>query len=416
MEINGTKADSNVEIKDVKGKNGNTRKMAIIATHPVQYNAPWFRLLSESSSLCIKVFYTWSQSNGGAKFDPGFRRIIEWDIPLLDGYDYNFVENTSKDPGSHHFYGIENPSLIQEVQAWNPDTLLVIGWSYKSHLSALRFFKGKIPVIFRGDSTLLDEKFGIKQLIRRVFLRAVYSNIDFALYVGSNNKKYFKVHGLKNKRLVYAPHAIDNDRFASNDQEQALKAAKWRAELGIGADKFVLLFAGKFEPKKNPGYMLELASLVKGDQYRFVLLGNGPLEQELKEKADGDPRIHFIDFQNQQVMPVVYRLADVFLLPSDGPGETWGLALNEAMACNRVVMASRFVGGAADLIQEGVNGFMIDKKEMSPAVLQINNLEKNRALTKEMGMSSGKIIRRFSFSILVHQIQLLVSSISLRKK
>ncbi len=43
----------------------------------------------------------------------------------------------------------------------------------------------------------------------------------------------------------------------------------------------------------------------------------------------------FLDFQNQQKMPLVYRLCDIFVLPSMGPGETWGLAVNEAMACKR---------------------------------------------------------------------------------
>src|SRR4051812_19041240 len=122
------------------------KKLAIVSTHPIQYNAPWFSRLAQSPDLNVRVFYTWSQSQGGAKYDPGFGKTIEWDIPLLEGYDYTFVRNIAPDPGSHHFKGIDNPSLIREIQAWKPDGLLVIGWAYKSHLACLRHFKGKLPV------------------------------------------------------------------------------------------------------------------------------------------------------------------------------------------------------------------------------------------------------------------------------
>src|SRR4051794_22884411 len=107
--------------------------VAIITTHPIQYNAPWFRLLAQQPNIRLKVFYTWSQSQKGPKFDPGFGKTIEWDIPLLDGYDHEFVENIASDPGSHHFRGIDNPTLKERVNNFHPDAIVVIGWAYKSH-------------------------------------------------------------------------------------------------------------------------------------------------------------------------------------------------------------------------------------------------------------------------------------------
>src|SRR5690606_37765332 len=121
------------------------KKIAIVSTHPIQYNAPWFRLLAKEFNVDLNVFYTWSQSEKGSKFDPGFGKSITWDIPLLDGYNYKFIKNTSKEPGSHHFTGISNPTLIKEIEQWKPDAILVIGWSFKSHLACLRYFKKKVP-------------------------------------------------------------------------------------------------------------------------------------------------------------------------------------------------------------------------------------------------------------------------------
>ena len=139
------------------------KKLAIITTHPIQYNAPLFKLLTERKQINIKVFYTWSQTDKGSKFDRDFGRHIDWDIPLLDDYQYTFVQNSSKNPGIHHFRGIDNPTLIEEIKIYKPGAILVIGWSFKSHLKCLRYFKGKVPLLFRGDSTLLNRQSVLKK-------------------------------------------------------------------------------------------------------------------------------------------------------------------------------------------------------------------------------------------------------------
>ena len=330
------------------------RKLAIITSHPIQYNAPLFELIAQEPDIELMVFYTWGESCLGEKYDPDFGKVIEWDIPLLDGYAYTFVKNTSSDSGSHHFKGIINPSLNQEIEAWNPDVVWVWGWAFDSHLKAMRHFKGKIPVWFRGDSTLLDEPkgFSFKKMIRRIFLTWVYRHVDKAFYVGTHNKAYYKMHGLKESQLVLAPHAVDNNRFSDESGEKTTRALEWRKELGFSESDFVILFAGKFEPKKNPRFMLELAKVIDTAGVKFLIVGNGILESELKALTRNDSRFVFLDFQNQSQMPILYRVADFFVLPSLGPGETWGLVINEALATGTKVLASECSGGAVDLIND----------------------------------------------------------------
>ena len=249
-------------------------RLAIVTTHPIQYYAPQFRLLAKEPGLELKVFYTWSQSGAGAKYDVDFGKMIEWDIPLLDGYDYQFISNTAKDPGLHHFNGIRNPELIPAIKAWNADFLLVIGWNFRSHLASMRYFKKKIPVLFRGDSTLLDEKPGLKRLLRRIFLKRIYRNVDYALYVGKNNHDYFHAFGLREDQLVWMPHAVDNERFKGQDDFEE-EAVLWRKDLGIEEHDLVLLFAGKLEPKKDPDFMLRLAEALPDSRLKLVIVGNG---------------------------------------------------------------------------------------------------------------------------------------------
>jgi glycosyltransferase involved in cell wall biosynthesis len=334
-------------------------KLAIVSTHPIQYYAPVFRTLAAYDALDLRVFFTWSQAADSPLFDHGFGAEVKWDIPLLDGYAHQFVRNVADRAGSHHFRGIRNPTLVDEIEAWRPDAILVYGWNAHSHLQALRHFKSRIPVLFRGDSTLLDQSVWWRTLLRRGFLRWLYSHVDVAIAVGSNNRDYFRWCGIPSRRIAFAPHSVDTMRFAADAADQESRAQEWRARLGIHPGAVVFLFAGKLQSKKSPDLLLDaFRSLKPGSHLIFV--GNGEVEGELKARVTGSDNVHFLPFQNQSLMPIVYRLGNVFVLPSRGPGETWGLALNEAMATGRAIIASSKVGGARDLIQVGTNGWIFE--------------------------------------------------------
>jgi len=379
------------------------KKLAIITTHPIQYNAPLFKLISQRNKIKIKVFYTWENSKEKV-FDKKFGKEIKWDIPLLDGYEYTFVKNTAKNQGSHSFFGIKNPTLNKEIESWDADAILVFGWNFISHLKAMIHFKGKIPVLFRGDSTLLDENKGIKTIIRRKWLTFIYKFIDYALYVGTNNKNYYLKHGVKHEKLVFAPHAIDNDRFFDIIGEYEKKAKQWRQKLGFNNDDIVFIFVGKFEPKKNPLLLIEAAK--RYPEYKFLFVGNGVLEKEMKEKASKN--IKFLPFQNQSLMPIVYRLGDVFVLPSKGPGETWGLAVNEAMACSKTIIVSDKVGCAIDLVREQKNGFIFNNKDISSLKQKITLIQNNKVTLKQFSKYSQEIIREWNFDKIANAIEQII--------
>lgn len=378
------------------------QRLAIITTHPIQYNAPLFRMLSERSRILIKVFYTWENSQNGV-LDKNFGKQVKWDIPLLEAYEYQFCRNTSNDQGSHHWRGIVNPTLIKDIENWRADAVLIYGWNFQSHFKAMRYFKGKIPVFFRGDSTLLDEKFGIKTILRRILLTFVYKYIDYALYVGTNNKHYYLKHGVKREQLIFAAHSVDNQRFIGFDAETEQEILLWRKELGISNDDIVFLFAGKFEQKKNPILLLQAAEQLQDMNLKFIFAGSGILENALKLAAKDIRNVIFLPFQNQSRMPILYRLADVYVLPSKGRGETWGLAINEAMACKRAILASTKVGCAVDLVQTGKNGYIFESENLSDLVNKIKKF--NKQIITEMGENSQMIIEKYNFSAFCNAIE-----------
>ncbi len=384
------------------------KKLAIITSHPIQYNAPLFRLLTERKKIEVKVFYSWGQTKEGLVYDPDFRKEFQWDIPLLDGYEAEFIENTSAKPGAGSFYGISNKNLIERINTFNPDSILVYGWSFKSHLQVLRYFKNKKTILFRGDSTLLDEPSGVslKKMARRIFLKWVYSHIDVALFTGEANRQYFLKHGLVKSQLQYAPHAVENERFFDADGSKERKANEWRKELNISNSSFVFLYAGKLEPKKNISLLIEAFKVIPDPDIRLLLIGNGVLEQELKQMAANDKRIHFLDFQNQKNMPFVYRLGNVFVLPSKGPGETWGLSVNEAMASSKPIIVSNKCGCATDLVTN--NGFIFKSESKEELTNAMRSFFNNEELVNEMSKASKNNITEFTFQKIAEGIEAVV--------
>ena len=366
--------------------------------------------MAEQKLFNIKVFYTWSQAYS-IVHDKDFGITREWDIDLLSGYDHTFVENVSSKPGSHHYMGIINPSLIEQVEQFQPNAILVYGWKFQSHLKLMRYFHGKAPILFRGDSTLLDEApgFSFKKFLRFSFLKWVYNHVDIALSPGKASDDYFNASGLKAKQIVRAPHTVDNDFFSSDNEQKEQAAKQWRQQLGIPEEHKVFLFAGKLEPKKDPELLITAFSklLQQRQDIHLIIVGNGIFEEKLKTLVSDlsnsltpdvchltpdvchltsdsclltshvshlTSHVYFIPFQNQSNMPIVYRMADVFVLPSKGPGETWGLAVNEAMASGRPVIVSSKCGSANELIEEGINGHKFEAGNESSLLQSMENM------------------------------------------
>ncbi|HEV3436436.1 MAG TPA: glycosyltransferase family 4 protein [Gemmata sp.] len=333
-------------------------RLAIVTTHPVQYYAPWFRYLAATSSLDLRVYYLWDFGVID-RVDPTFGVRVKWDVPLLDGYPHEFVPNQSQRPGTDRFWGIDNPELPRRLVEFDPDATLCIGYNYAT-FARLLLSRSRQPLILRGDSHRLVPRTDWKSRIKRTILARVFRRFSAFLYVGQANREYYRVHGVPDNNLFFCPHSVDNARFRGERAQAEPAAIAWRKELGIERDRQVILFAGKFEPKKRPLDLLNAFRQTAPERTALLFVGSGPLESELRRAAAGVPDTFFAPFQNQTQMPRTYAAADLVVLPSYGPGETWGLCVNEAMCMGRPVVVSSHVGCAQDLVEPGVTGLVFE--------------------------------------------------------
>jgi glycosyltransferase involved in cell wall biosynthesis len=362
-------------------------RLAVVVSHPIQYYAPWFRMLALEPELELMVFYLWD-FGVEPRADRGFGHTLVWDIPLLEGYPHCFVANRAADPGTHHFNGLHNPTLVKELLAWWPDTLLLFGYAYRSHLSLLldpRLWR--VPVLFRGDSHGLCPRPGWRPRLASALRSMLFHRFAAVLAVGQANAAWLRASGVPQRRIVIAPHAVDNQRFQDAAPAAFMEAQQWRQQLGIPSQAPVVLFAGKFETKKCPLQLLEAFAGLPQLQAVLVLAGAGALEQEIRRRAAALPRGRVIGlpFQNQSAMPRLYALADLVALPSFGPGETWGLCINEAMNMARPVLVSSHVGCGPDLVIPGRTGWIVPAGDQDALSAQLAEALADRPRLQAMG-------------------------------
>jgi len=371
-------------------------RIAVVTSHPIQYNAPWFRFLAGNGLPDLRVFYLWT-SGVTPEFDRGFGRNVSWDIPLLDGYAHEFVPNWAPRPGSHSALGLWNPALRSRLDAFQPDCILMLGYNYLSCYRLL-FSRRNVPLLFRGDSHRLVLREETADQLRRRWIRRVFRKFSAFLYVGKANRAYFTHHGVSDERLFFSPHAVDNARYFSAIEQAAREAVRWRAELGIAPSRKVILFAGKFEPKKRPRDLVAAFQKAGLRDVTLVMVGGGEQEGDLRRDAAGSADIVFLPFQNQSEMPRTYMLGDLLVLPSHGPGESWGLSVNEAMCLGRPVIVSTHVGCAQDLVHPGRNGLVFPAGDVTALADVLREAVSSTDRLTRWGEQSREIIATYSYT------------------
>jgi len=337
-------------------------RLAIVASHPIQYQAPWFRALATVTDLT--VFFCHRQDAKG-QADAGFGVAFEWDVPLLEGYRSRWLTNVAAEPGVSSFRGCDTPEIADEIARGEFGACIVSGWYLKSYLQAIRACrKHGVKLMVRGDSQLATPRSRAVALAKHLPYRWLLQRFDAHLYVGERNREYLVHYGVEEDRLFHVPHFVDNAFFAARAEEARRNgtARALRAELGCNDRSMVVLFAGKLIEKKRTADLIKAARLARstGLDVRAIVVGSGPLETDLRSLARNEnvPAL-FTGFRNQSEIPTCFAAADAIALPSDG-GETWGLVVNEAMACGLPALVSRAAGCGHDLVSNGETGYVFE--------------------------------------------------------
>lgn len=385
------------------------KKIFFLQSHAIQYHSPLYDLFAEQENIDFKVLYCsdYGLEASGKRYHPEFGELPNWDINLVSGHPHEILKNHAFKKGIFKgFFGLINWGIYTRLRKEKPDLLVILGWNYFTLVYAVICCKLlRIKVYVRGDNTLDFDK-GISP-IKKWFKKIYFGKLLFPLYnkvgyVGEKNKAYFQSYGVKDRKLLKLPHAIDNNRFRSYYLENINSLTEVKSKLNLNAD-FTIMFFGRLNKTKRVLDLLETLKFIKGN-VELVLVGDG-VEKEAIEKYAFDNEIknyRITGFKNQLDIMDYYLTADVVVMSSNFR-ETWGLVINEALNFNLPVIVSNEVGCSKDLATKK-NGFIYPVGDTKILAQRIQFLVDNPEERKKMGEESARIIKSYAYPVIIENI------------
>lgn len=317
-------------------------KIAIVMTHPTQFDVPILRL----GNNVIEAIYT-NIETVKENFDPELQRTLTWNGNSLDGYNYDIVPPKS---------GIR--WLFRKFRTTHYDLVITNGYFNRYLVASLllgKFFAGKNAL--RLDTVEYNNKTLTKRLFKKVLYACLNLFVDVFFCVGTLSKNFLISSGVKKSKISTYGYISDNTFFSKTSNTDERERELLRSKLNISEGKKVILCVSKHSLREAPFDTLEAFRLLNDPSLHLLLVGDGPLHDEVKQKSSelGIDNITFAGYVHFSQLPYYYGISDVFV--HDSHNEPWGVSVQEAIACGLPVVASDRVGASYDLIMDGQNGF-----------------------------------------------------------
>jgi glycosyltransferase involved in cell wall biosynthesis len=312
---------------------------------------------------------------------------------MLDHYPFEVLPTSVRHPSLRGFFSNSTPSVRAVLRRERPDVAIITGWHALPLLQALFACRTLgIPTVVRADSNALRSR----RPFVRLWHRTLLSQFNAFLAVGKANRDFYLGYGIDPERIFEARHFVDNERFAAACHSALARRAELRQRWGISPHAFCFVYAGKLTPKKR---ILDLIAALRAlrpieGAVHLVVAGSGDLEAAARERAAGLP-VTFAGFLNQSELPAAYAISDCLVLPSDY-GETWGLVVNEAMACSLPAIVSDRVGCWPDLVRDGVTGFVFPFGDVAALSSCLARMSGSRHDARAMGERARQAIQHYS--------------------
>ncbi|MBI2035427.1 MAG: glycosyltransferase [Candidatus Liptonbacteria bacterium] len=384
-------------------------KLAVVATHPIQYQSPLWREIAKNQRIDITVYYCvdWGVSKPQLHKD-FFSIAYKWDIPLLVGYKLKFLRNYAPKPRPS-IWGLFNPGIFWKLLKNRYDAVIVLGWmDITSWLTLLSAKITLTPIFLRVvnssnyDKHVMRSKFLL--LLKRLYLKIIFRGfVSGFLAIGTWNREMYLEFGAPKERIFHFPYAVWNEFFMEESKKYENSRDEIKRELGIDPKAKVITYAARFVHDKHPEHVIKAYELLISDysitDTCLLMIGDGelkgPLEKEVAKK--GLSNVKFLGFKNQRELIKLYAITDIFVRTDDYIKGDWGATVNEAMACGLPVIAPHTIGAQVDLVRQGENGFVYRLGDIEALAHYIKKIIDNEQLLESMKGKSKEIISDWSY-------------------
>jgi glycosyltransferase involved in cell wall biosynthesis len=327
----------------------------------------------------------------------------QWQLPSTgEGYSVKVLKNNrlalfvQKRFPSFHFSN-EIRSVIKEDHSgmvivngtyWSPNVLLALYLSRKK----------KKLVSFWAEPVFPSR--GIRFSFKKLLLWPVRRYTDLLLAIGKKAEEGYRAYGY-NKSIYNIPYNIDIDLFKEENLDQTRFQELVRKYKSNG--ETVLLSSGSLIERK--GMDTVISAFRKSNpnfNLRLLIIGEGSERDRLKEMINNDDRIELVGFQEKEMIPYWFRLADIFIFASRYDG--WGLVINEAMSAGNAIICSTNVGAAYNSLEQNENAILCDPGSVEQYTNAINLLAENKSLMTKLALNARSSIQMISSQRIAEKI------------
>lgn len=272
------------------------------------------------------------------------------------------------------------PDLVHAHEVLTPSSIAVLSKRINHHPVLVKLLRGGA----RGD---------IFKLKRRPLWQSYFANlkrsVDAFITISHEIDEELQILNVPAEKRVFIPNGVDSARHTpvSDDRKQEL-----RAELSLPVHETIVAYAGRLVPEKRVDHLLKIWDDLcsKFPHLHLLILGEGSEEARLKQM-----NVSGVQFTGQVDDAGRYlQASDLFVLPSSTEGLSNSML--EAMSCGLPVLATA-VGGAPDVIQHNVSGFLIPPDDVDALQRGLNTLLEDRSLRLKYGAAARqRIVSDFS--------------------
>jgi glycosyltransferase involved in cell wall biosynthesis len=364
------------------------RRVVLVTEIISPYRIPLFNALARQPDIDLHVIFL-------SETDPSLR---QWQIYKDEiRFSYQVLRSWRKRAGRYNF--LMNRGLMKALRESAPHAIICGGYNYIASWQCLFWSRShQVPFLLWSESNQQDSRRGTPfvESLKRQFL----SRCTAFVVPGQSARDYLQAQRVKNGTIFTAPNAVDNDLFAKACERARSRAEQLRVELNLPEHYF--LFVGRLVPEKGVFDLLAAYAKLENplrEKIGLVFVGDGTCRIALEQQATAvSPGvIRFAGFRQRDDLASYYALAEALILPTHT--DTWGLVVNEAMACGLPIIVTAVAGCAADLVKPAWNGFVVSPADVPSLTAGMTTLAAHPDLCRNMAANSRQHISRFTAEV-----------------
>jgi glycosyltransferase involved in cell wall biosynthesis len=367
----------------------NKRRVLILSEIISPYRIPVFNALAQHERVDLHVVFL-SETDAGLRQWPVYKDEIQFSYEVLPSARFRAGKSSL----------ILNWKLRACLKKFAPDAIICGGYNYVASWEALWWAKNRdVELILWSESNRHDARTGLEwvESLKAYFL----SCCDRFVVPGKASSEYLQSLGADAETISMAPNAVDNDWFRRQADSIRGRERERQTEFPdqLGLPGRFLLFVGRLVAEKGVFDLLHAYDQLEADtrsSVGLVFAGDGPSRAELEWHAQSvsPGTICFPGFLHREDLAAVYALADALILPTHS--DTWGLVVNEAMACGLPIIVTNVAGCSSDLVDDGWNGYVVPPQHPEELSMAMDALTRDADLRQKMSARSWQRILEYS--------------------